>query len=101
MAATERRRTARKAVEEQNAKVLREYLVTHNEKLAVDKDDRRLKRLVEAIPDGQHGNYLKTYGNPRTVTDLDAVAKRYAELGEEVPTKLAHPLVVRRITDDE
>lgn len=66
-------------------------------KRAADADYRRARKAVEAVPDGQFGEYLKTYGNPRTITDNDAVAKRYEELNEIVPTKQAFPLVVRKV----
>lgn len=67
-------------------------------KKEVDREYRRLRKAVEAVPDGQFGDYLKTYGNPRTQKDLDAIDAHYEEIGEPVPTKLSYPIVVRKVT---
>lgn len=77
------------------AATLRTFHAANEAKKAADSDYRRARKAVEAIPDGQYVDMIKTYGNPRTITDNDAVAKRYEELGEMVPTKLAYPIVVR------
>lgn len=95
--ATARKTAAQKAVEKANEAVLADYYRVNDQKREIDREHRRLKKAVELIPDGQVGSYIKTYGNPRVITDQDAVAERYAELGEEVPKKLAHPLIVRKV----
>jgi hypothetical protein len=92
-----RKTAAQRATEVQYANVLGEYFVVHEEKKEQDKEDRRLKRAIETVPDGQWGEYVKTVGNPRIVMDNDAVAERYARLGETVPTKLAYPVIVRKV----
>jgi hypothetical protein len=90
-------RAAERATERANAELLGEYHAVHSDKLAVDKEDRRLRRAVQAIPDGQWGDYLKTYGDGRKVMDQDAVMARFAELGEEVPMKLTNSMIIRKV----
>lgn len=92
-----RKTAAERATERENARILGEYFDTHEAKKEHDSEDRRLKRAVELIPDGQWGSYLKTYGTPRLVMDQDAVRARFEELGETVPMKPSHPLIVRKV----
>lgn len=76
---------------------LAEFYTANEAKRKADADYRRARKAIEDVPDGQFGEYLKTYGNPRTITDNDAVAKHFSQLHETVPTKQAFPLVVRKV----
>lgn len=93
-----RQTAAQRATARQMAEKLAEYYQVHEEKLAIDKDDRRLRKATDAVPEGQWGDYIKTRGNPRVIPDTDAIAKHFSDLGEEVPTKLAYPLIVRKVS---
>lgn len=97
MADTTKRTRVTAAVKRQIAETLAAFHAVNEAKKSTDAEYRRLRKEVELIPDGQYVDYLKTYGNPRTINDNDAIAKRFEELGEMVPTKLSHPLVVRKI----
>lgn len=57
-----------------------------------------LKEQVSEVPEGKYGEWERTSGTPREITDHVAVKKRYAELGETMPTKMsAAPIVVRPV----
>jgi hypothetical protein len=85
------------AADKQIETKLREYFEANEAKRKADADYRRTRKMVEDIPDGQYGSMLKTFGNPRTINDNDAITKRFDQLGEIVPTKQAFPLVVREV----
>lgn len=85
------------ATKREISKTLAAFHDVNEVKKETDREYRRLRKEVEAIPDGQFGEYLKTYGNPRTQKDLDAIDARYEELGEPVPTRLSYPIVVRKV----
>lgn len=57
-----------------------------------------LKEQVAEVPAGTYGEWERTAGTPREITDHVAVKRRYAELGETLPTKMsAAPIVVRPV----
>lgn len=92
-----RKTAAQRATERQNEEALRAYFEANAAKNEADREYRTARKAVELVPDGQWGEYLKTYGNPRTLKDHEAIEKRFAVLGETVPTKVSHPLVVRKV----
>lgn len=55
---------------------------------AAGKSDREFAKLVLAdVPPDRYGGWVLRRGKPGRTLDQAAVAERYAELGEEVPTK--------------
>jgi hypothetical protein len=68
-----------------------------------DREKRRLKKVVEAIPaDRVFAGWRKRYGTPAEVLDHDAVRAFYAEHGKAVPTKNAEaPLIVEYVGPGE
>ena len=95
--ATARKTAAERATERENARVLAEYFATHEAKKETDREDRRLRRAADLVPDGQWGDYIKTYGDGKAVMDQDAVKARFEALGEPVPMKLTHSVIVRKV----
>jgi hypothetical protein len=54
-----------------------------------------LKVQVKDVPAGIYGDWVRAEGNPREITDQDAVKQHYAELGLPLPTKMTEaPIIV-------
>lgn len=63
-------------------------------KLAKDVDAMKEQIRAEVEP-GTYGDYVRSAGAPREITDHDAVKRHYAELGQPMPVKLtAAPVIV-------
>ena len=63
-------------------------------KLAKDVDQMK-EQIREEVKPGTYGDYVRSAGAPREITDADAVKRHYAELGQPMPTKLtASPVIV-------
>lgn len=57
-----------------------------------------LKKEVRALELGTYDEWSYGHGNPREITDMDAVRADFAERNLELPTKLsAPPIVVRHV----
>lgn len=95
---TERSARVKASEAKRNAKVLEDYFVVNDEYHALERERKRLRGEVDMIPAGKYGDWEKAYGTPGKTTDMDAVARRYEELGEVVPTReKAAPLQVKRL----
>jgi hypothetical protein len=63
-------------------------------KLAKDVDAMKEQIRTEVEP-GTYGDYVRSAGTPREITDADAVKRHYAEIGQAMPVKMtAAPVIV-------
>jgi hypothetical protein len=57
-----------------------------------------LKEQVREIPAGKYGEWERSSGTPREITDQAAVKAHYAAIGETMPTRMTDaPLLVRPV----
>lgn len=74
------------------------YKAVSDEYHEIERERKRLRGEVDLIPAGTYGEYQKAFGTPSRTVDMDAVARRYEELGEVLPTReKAPPLQVKRV----
>jgi hypothetical protein len=63
-------------------------------KLAKDVDSMK-EQIREEVPVGTYGDYVRSAGTPREITDAEAVKRHYAEIGQPMPVKMtASPVIV-------
>lgn len=53
-----------------------------------------LKEQVKDVPVGDYGEWTRSAGTPREITDHAAVKAHYAEIGEAMPTKMTEAPVI-------
>lgn len=73
------------------ATVLADYAAVSDRARAADRERRRLRKTVDALPVGVHGGWEKRFGEPGEVVDGDRVRELLAERGLAVPMKPAAP----------
>jgi hypothetical protein len=73
------------------ASVLADYAAVSDRARAADRERRRLRKTVDALPVGIHGGWEKRLGEPGEVLDADRVRELLAERGLAVPMKPAAP----------
>lgn len=73
------------------AAVLADYAAVSDRARAVDRERRRLRKTVDALPAGIHGGWEKRFGEPGEVVDGDRVRELLAGYGLAVPMKPAAP----------
>lgn len=57
-----------------------------------------LKEQVREIPEGKYGEWERSAGTPREITDQAAVKAHYAAIGEPMPTRMTEaPIQVRPV----
>jgi hypothetical protein len=84
----------------EHAEVLAKYSAACTAASEAEREKRRLRKLVDEIPEGDYGGWRKRLGDPAEVLDRDAVEQDYARRGLAVPKKAAAaPLVVEYVGD--
>jgi len=79
------------------ANLLADYDAAKSDKSKAEARFDALKAQVAMIEDGTYGEWVRSHGTPRKITDNDAVALDFAERKVEIPTKLTKaPIIVRR-----
>jgi hypothetical protein len=63
-------------------------------KLARDVDSMK-EQIREEVEPGTYGDYVRSAGTPREITDAEAVKRHFAEIGKPMPVKMtAAPVIV-------
>lgn len=82
---------AKPAIDATYAAVLAAYKKVTDRMNEAAREQRALRKLVDAMPLGTYDGWLKTIGESSELVDMDKVEALYAELGREVPKKLGAP----------
>lgn len=78
--------------------LLADYAVRSEEFRKLSKIVDGLKEQVREIPEGKYGEWERSSGTPREITDQVAIKARFAALGESLPTRMTEaPLLVRPV----
>jgi hypothetical protein len=81
---------------ERYARLLADYDELNSRMRKDERDMKALKDQVREIPAGTYGEWLRSLGTPRVITDMDAVREDYAARQLELPTKETEPPIVVR-----
>lgn len=78
--------------------LLADYAARADELRKLTKIVDGLKEQVREVPEGKYGEWERSSGTPREITDQAAVKARFAALGEVLPTRMTDaPLLVRPV----
>jgi hypothetical protein len=78
------------------ARLLADYDELNSRMRKDERDMKALKDAVREIPAGTYGEWMRSQGTPRVITDMDAVREYYSAQQLELPTKETEPPVVVR-----
>jgi hypothetical protein len=75
--------------------LLADFDAKNRELRKLSKDVETMKAQIKLeVPAGTYGDFVRSEGTPRQITDMDAVKMKYMELGLEIPTKMTDPPVI-------
>jgi hypothetical protein len=78
------------------ADLLADFFRRNAELAKLKKDvDSMKEQIREEVEPGTYGDYVRSAGSPREITDQEAVKRHYAEIGQPMPVKMtAAPVIV-------